>query len=470
MRGNKAFQVLQTFSSWEFRSLDAYIRSPFFTRQTMILQLWEIVRPLAPDFSAPVLDRQQLFQRLWPDQAYAENQLRYLLTDFTRLLEGFLAYKHWQEAPGRFQQELIEAYAQRGLHKYCSQKSQQLAQILSQATGLSTQRLHQRFQLEEVRYLATESKRQDSYPVQSVLLSLDQMAIAYHLKYACEGINRTRIFQEAGKSSLTPFLLQALKSDPSLRTPLSDYYQQVYYMLTETAGDVHYYALKESLWAETQLAQEERVPLYFFALNYCIRQVNQGKEDFRTESFALYRKALENDILYDERGYLAENHFKNLIALGTRLKAYTWTKSFIETYQFKLEEEIRPNAYCYNLAYLSFAQQDYQQVLQLLQQVEFTQVFYQLGAKTLLLRTYFETQEFEALEYLLKSFRTYLRRQKALSDTQRNLYLNLCQVVQMLNRYVLGEKVSLEQIKQILTEKPQIAAREWLWEKVGVLG
>ena len=466
MKQNKAFQLLRTLTTWELRSLDDYLRSPFFHKQRVVLELWSLVRPLAPDFEDNLLARRRLFEALWPDKDYRENKLRYLLTDFTRLIEGFLAYKQWRGNEHRYQLDLIRAYEARGLRKYFEQKSQRLHESLQQNEFASAVQLHQHYELEETRYLASQDKGQDSYPVQAVLLSLDRMAIAHHLKYACEGVNRARIFSENWQPSLTPYLLQALDNNPSLGSELAYYYRLVFSMLTESDHQSHYRQFKEKLLQDQVLQREEIVPLYFFALNHCIRQVNAGQENFRQESFELYRRALTNDFLNEGNGFLAESHFKNLVALGTRLGEYDWTLQFIENYQSQLDPSIAENAFRYNLAYLLFAQQDYRRVLQLLRQVEFTNVFYQLGAKTILIRTYYETEEYEALLYLLKSFRSYLQRQKSLSAAQRSLYLNLCHMVRLLTRYHLGERVSLKQIQEAWEKRTQAAAGPWLQEKI----
>lgn len=465
MQQNKAFHLLRCFDTWELRSLDKYLRSPFFHTQSEILLLWELVWPLAPAFSAPILARRQLFAALWPGEPYQVQQLRYLLSDFTRLIEGFWAFKQWEGDSFRKQQDLMRAYESRGQRKYFEQQARKVTKGLSQS-ALSSQKLQERFLLEEIQYLAAENKGRDSYPVQSVLQGLDQMSITLHLKYACEGVNRAHIYRENWQAELTPFLLQALQKNDSLHTPLSRLYQLVYQMLTEPTPLPYFEVLEAKLWEATGIEQKERIPLFFFALNFCIRRINAGEEAFRARAFQLYQQALTQNMLLDPAGFLEENHFKNLVALGTRLQAFDWTEQFIEDYQDQLAPALRTNAYRYNLAYLSFAQQAYRKVLQLLQQVEFTQVFYQLGAKTILIRTYFETEEYEALRYQLRNFRSYLSREKSLSEAQRKLYVNLCQVMQLLNRYVQGARVSPAEIRATVHRKSPMAAAEWVEEKV----
>ncbi|MEL7533759.1 MAG: hypothetical protein AAFN10_20770, partial [Bacteroidota bacterium] len=173
--------------------------------------------------------------------------------------------------------------------------------------------------------------------------------------------------------------------------------------------------------------------------------------------------------LLPKGGNLEDNHYKNLVALGTRLKQYEWTEDFIESYRERLNPEVQENAYRYNLAYLLMAQSQYSRVLRLLAQVEFTNVFYQLGAKTILARVYYETEEYESLLMLLKNFRAYLSREKSLSPQQRILYQNFIRVLKLMTRYQAGENVLRSKIEKTIAQYAELAAKQWLEEKMALL-
>ncbi|MEZ4830321.1 MAG: hypothetical protein R3C61_29150 [Bacteroidia bacterium] len=109
---------------------------------------------------------------------------------------------------------------------------------------------------------------------------------------------------------------------------------------------------------------------------------------------------------------------------------------------------------------------EFSRVLRMLSSVEFSDVFYQTDAKTVLLRTYYELEDFDGLTYLMGSFRMFLRRNKQLSDYQRKLYLNLIKVAQILMRYRLGENITLAEIEARITKTPDIAALTWVKAKI----
>ena len=66
------------------------------------------------------------------------------------------------------------------------------------------------------------------------------------------------------------------------------------------------------------------------------------------------------------------------------------------------------------MARVYFFKKEYDKVLELLQQVEYDDVFYLLDAKVALIKTFYELEEIDSLVALLDSFKMLLRRKKIL--------------------------------------------------------
>ena len=63
---------------------------------------------------------------------------------------------------------------------------------------------------------------------------------------------------------------------------------------------------------------------------------------------------------------------------------------FIELHLHHLPPNERDNAHTYNSAMLCYYRKQYRQAVKLLQTVEFTDLYYQLDARSILLKVYFE--------------------------------------------------------------------------------
>jgi hypothetical protein len=119
----------------------------------------------------------------------------------------------------------------------------------------------------------------------------------------------------------------------------------------------------------------------------------------------------------------------------------------------------------YNLANWHFFRKEYKETLKLFREVEFTDLYYQLDVRAILLKTYFELSDDEPFYYQASAFRAFLSRNRLMSDYQRKIYRNFVRYIVRLLRDSGNQKkmqTLLEEIRQVR----QIADFRWLEEKV----
>ena len=128
------------------------------------------------------------------------------------------------------------------------------------------------------------------------------------------------------------------------------------------------------------------------------------------------------------------------------------------------------NALTYNLAKVYFAQKKYVKVIEQLREVAYSTHIYALGGKQILLKTYYETDEFLPLDSLIHSFRAYLRRNRVISKDVREQYLNFLRFLKRLSYIDPYKKDKLEKIRSDIQECSAVAQKSWLLEKVSEVG
>jgi hypothetical protein len=107
--------------------------------------------------------------------------------------------------------------------------------------------------------------------------------------------------------------------------------------------------------------------------------------------------------------------------------------------------------------------------LKLLREVNFNDLYYQLDSRVLLLKIYFEQEDHETLDYHLEAFKTFLMRNKLVSEYQRTIYKNLIRHTSRLSKGMDNEAKVLK-VKTELEEKKQTAESNWLINKInGIL-
>jgi Lon protease-like protein len=83
-------------------------------------------------------------------------------------------------------------------------------------------------------------------------------------------------------------------------------------------------------------------------------------------------------------------------------------------------------------------------------------------AKTMLLKIYYEQGEFDALESLLESMRIYLQRKEALDPARKLAYKNLISLMKKLLNLNPYSKTQTERMRALVESTDPLMERDWL--------
>ena len=103
----------------------------------------------------------------------------------------------------------------------------------------------------------------------------------------------------------------------------------------------------------------------------------------------------------------------------------------------------------------------------LLLEMDFDDVLHNLTAKAMLVRMYFETDEYAALDSLLASLGAYLRRKRQVSEQQRTAYQNFIRLVRRLESTPKMDKNGRAMLRAEVLETALVAEKDWLLRMLG---
>lgn len=412
--------------------------------------------------------KESLFAELFPNKTFNDKQIRYLLSDLNAELEHFLLVRHLENNPllsnVLLMQELINRGSEKAFNGLVAKQEQLLG--MTDMPKDSNYFLYQ-FLTEEGLLLAAGKnfKRHNESNIETVVERLDTFYLARKLQLCCEIYNVQNVLGANYKVFLLDEIVNYLSQHPMEDVPAVSIYFKILKTLTESENETHFHDLRKLLQDhELLFSSVELRDMYQYALNYCIKKINLGNVDYQRQLFELYKKTIDNQVLLTN-GRISQWDYKNIVTLCMRLKELDWAQRFIQEFKEYLVEEERENAFKYNLAYLAFMRKDYSKTLSLLQKVDFTDVFYQLDTKAIVLKTYFEMGDELALDYHIKAFRIFLKRNRKISDYQRLIYSNLISYTKKIHQNFYSQK-KLYLIKQQLESKRQTADIQWLLEKM----
>ena len=476
MEDSKLFEVLRKLSNKEFYLFNDYIQSPFFNKNQILIILYEYLKKLAPDFKNEMyIEKEYIFKYLFNDKTYDELFLNSLFSRLLTLLYHFLAQEQYQKHTNLQELYILRAIRTRKLtnkhNKIYLKKYAQNANQYVNFTDYSWANFLLYKEL-DLQFLG-EGGRTYNENLQLKNDNLDLLYFSEKLKTACDMLSRNIVVKVKYMATLLDeikILLSDNKNQHLSQQPVIAIYFGILTILENPDQDENYQLLCSVLYSNFhQFAKEELMDMFGYLLNYCIRKVNNGNTIFYNDIWKHYIFIVEQKIVYINN-CLPAWEYKNIITTALRLQKYTEAQAFAERYKLDLPEEVRDNAYNYNLAAIFYSQKFYKKALLMLHNVEFSDATYHLGAKIIQIKSYYELNENDALYSLIDAFSIYLRRNQHISDYIKQANQHFLRIAkklfQLKSEKQLFDKATIkEMLKTIhldIDKSSPLANKDWL--------
>jgi hypothetical protein len=209
------------------------------------------------------------------------------------------------------------------------------------------------------------------------------------------------------------------------------------------------------------LAKDELLTIYRLAINYTIRRSNNGDEQYHRELFDLYKDGIQSNILI-ENGELSAFAYKNTVTIGLRLLEFEYIDKFIKDYRLLLNSEHRKSYHDYCRAHWFVAVGRYSEGMPMLSQLNYGDIFLQLSANALLLKAYYELNEYDALSSLLDSFKQLLHRKRDTIGYHLQNYLNFIRLLGRLANLSKANTAAFQRLEEEVQTTTPLSERQWL--------
>jgi hypothetical protein len=479
MRKSRLINHLRAFDAGDWRKFLLMAESPYFNQNQRVLALIHYLHECSPDFAPEKVSKKHIFPILYPkgDKAYSVQVVHDHFSLALRLLESFLVQRSLEEEPEMNEHLMLKSLSGLGLNKAFQKNYDQHFEVNTAASYPES--FFYRFQMHVEAYTQAQSVRDKTTLslIDKAEAALDRHFVVNKLKLGIMRLNQRHVFgAEANEDNDETLAIDRAFVEAKIADPLIAVYVGIFDLLESPSGTARYDTLITLLEEEgAHFNQKEVSEAYAFVLNYAIQRFNKGEIDFISRIFELYKRLLELELLTLEDGYFPHTILKNIVTAGLRNKAFEWTKHFIEEYTEKVHPSRRSDVFAYNMAMYHFEDENYREALRALSRAKFKDVFYELGARTLQVKIYYEMEEDDSIGYLLRAFRAALRRNKAVSKSYFKLFDNFLRFVNKLYKLKMNRgkareeswKASWEKLaEQLDSQEEGIANAMWLREKL----
>lgn len=484
MLDSKLIEIIRTFSTNEIKSFEKFIASPYFARGRDVLGLFSIIKKYYPDFNIVVLEKKNIYSKLYPKEKYNEKKLKNLSFELTKLAEQFILFESFKSDKLENRLRFTEELKKRDLDKF----------FLSSLKTLENQLDDSLFDPDEC--FSKEEKfmllREDYYfwktdfdnSVKYRLKNTEYFTLSFLIKFLQRLRDKKTITVRYNKSFDNP-LLESMEENldfekllDSLRKKdykffwLLELFYHFYMCAPMTGNEEHYYKLKELFLSNIEAFSPSGKDQIFSVLTaYCSAVAEKGDTSLYREEFELVNKMFEHKVFTaDENKFINPIVYRNIMLLALRLKEFEWLDKFAEKHSDKLKPEFRENLVSLLKANQCFALGEFERSLEYLNMIKYDIFIYKFDVKNLMLKIYYELGLYFQAYSLIDAYKHFLDNNKEHAQIHNKQYRNYINLYsRLLKIKENGANEDMDMLLNDIEKTEALASRIWLREKLGEL-
>ena len=469
MEKNLLQEALSVLTPAEIREFGKFVRSPFFNTRQPLVDLFDaltakqpatpkiknIATSIVPDETLP------LPPQLGVDARLANSAL-------LALLEKYWMYREKFEDTERAKIRLAGLYRKRNLPKHFLITLREARRSRERRPWRHADYYHDLNLIEWEQYqYDTTARRTESLNLQATSDMMDTAFIARKLRLACLARSHQAVFRTDYQMGLLEAVLQHVETTGLVQIPAIGLYFHCYHFLNDAQATAHFEAFKAMLFEHAGVfPPEELRTLYLLAINFGIKKINESSEGWLRATLELYQSALQHGLLLENQR-LSRFAFNNIVAIALRVGEVDWAEKFILDYKPSLERQWREVTSSLNLARVAYARKDFPAALSHLQRSDYKDLLNNLIAKTLQLKIYYETDEYDLLDSHLTSMSNFIRRHTAIGYHRTN-YSRIVYYTRQLMAVNLHDPQAVTALRSKMEQEEILTEKEWLLGRVDV--
>lgn len=453
-KNNKTIDTLGQLSRQEWLAWVVFSKKK--SKHPAILQLVALLQKCYPVFD---ISKEYMHTKLFPNQPYNDLKIRQLFHRLQKITEDFLVY---QQASSSADKSLVLAslFKRKQITKQQQFFQSKLKKETSSVTDIQHFKTVYYLEIEKMDALEAKQDRTVEPNLQSVHNTLDRLYLAEKLKLACSAINYSRInkyhydlgFIDDLETKIEAYILPE-------DTVLYALYQT--YLFTRYDHEQNFDSLQAILQTADFQKSEMSNIIFTMSINFCIRRINALKTEYFSKLFMVYKAQLKSGCSYDVNGFISPITLRNILTVSLRLQEYKWSEELIKSHHERLPLLHRDENYNALLARLYYVKKEYTKAMRLLAQSEPVDFLNNISARVLLLKCYYETDDYNALDNSLENFRIFLLRHKN-KGYHYIFHINFLKYLKRIVKASVLPKGKKALFIDKLKNEKQIAEKAWL--------
>lgn len=469
---NKVYQVILVLSKSDRRRLALFLDSPYFNKSKTLSTLGKTYIALAESGQTAGFDKVEIWHKLFANEPYDDVNFRKYNSDLMKMVERFLAQQSIESKSEELSIELLNEVVNKKIEPLYTSVVSGIKEKIATNPFQSSDFFYHNFKYESLFNKLNEKHKlyKDKVNYESISKNIDYYYFIEKIKLFCSTIAHQRMVNVKYEIDFEEEISKHLYRKDLSNFPALELYFLTYKVLKKEEDTKPFFDLKNALFTNSgKIPTNELVELTVSAMNFCTHKLNKGNTSFYNDYFELIQFGLVNKLFVNNNAFETWR-FNNFVITAAKLGKFEWAENFIHEYKKYISDSERDNIVSFNMARLYYNQKKYHLVLSLLKNVEYKDLLLNINSKSILITTYYELSEYDALDYAIESFRVFLNRHKDISFVLRKSLLNFVKFTRRLIKTIAADSQSIQNLKNsIQKEKSNTANFEWLMEKIAEL-
>ncbi|MEM6318141.1 MAG: hypothetical protein AAF960_10755 [Bacteroidota bacterium] len=475
LASSKLVALAKILTPKEWKSLAYWLKAPWSKNEPQVLALYELLSPHYPGFKAKHLDKATLYQQLFPQKAYNNQQLNYLIRKFTEDLQAFLAHLKLQKDPAVQQDTLTELLLERQQIRYFEEAAFNMLTTLETKSAKSAEDFLRIFQIHQALHYQPSSHRRygkANHHLRKANDALNEFFLLESYRHISEQSNRSSALNQPNFSvppALTQYLAHLRKQYISMPAALYEF------RLQRTNTDWSTYLEFKQLFIKTrkQLPRSLQMDFLFMCINETVASVSKGQAGGLRELYQWYQWGIAENLLA-QHNTITGITFNNVILTACHFDDIPLVEQFIKSYQNKLAPSLRKDAKRWATAHLAYVKGDFDTCIGLLEQQLPKQTIYTIQARLTLLKAHFkwvlaDKSQGQRFQYYCLSLEQYFNRNSPYSAERTIATLRYIQYVKRIAKLSQSFSLTSKQITSLWTSidnTPNLFGKAWLQKEL----
>lgn len=478
MINTKLINILRTFSKSELQEFEKFIGSPYYNKGRNYLPLLVQISKFYPKFDDETLTHEYVYQKLYPGKKFNKQIIWNMTSSLQQMAEEFLISSSLNKNKFIKNSLLADEFLNRRLASYQQKKLDEMEKALEKI-GISDNYFKYKNELESGR-MSYHFLEDTQHLLSKHIIKKGEYAILDMLRQLSSVINDINanafMFNAKFDVNIPYSFVSAIDMESVIRYARenkfedSDIMEMLYCsIMTVIKGKEEKYFLRLKELFELNIerfSDNEKLSWITTLSNYCTLRGNEGEKKYREYLFDLNR--LELKVGYSNNNkHLSKILFIQILRNALSINKTDWAPEYIEEYSQRLKSSYQKPMKALALAYLNLKLRKYNSVLDNLKDVKFIDVRDKMYVKSLYLRTYFETREFELLRYQVDSAKHFISSTVSLSEKTRINFLRfLNYLANLVTAIENNDTTEIGILESKLTADPELPFGEWLLLKI----